>query len=85
MLSRIGPRGCQAMGTLGMTRTPGVAYQVSPSLGILSRCGARTMVSPAREPASSCLASRADPKLKNPLSDAWIHRSIRRALGERAF
>lgn len=60
MLPRVGPRGCQTMGTLGLTRTPDVAYQVSPNLGILSHCGARTMVSPA----SSRLASSADPKLE---------------------
>lgn len=65
MLPRFGPRGCQAMRTLGLTRTPDVAYQVSPNLGILSRCGARTMVSPSRlEPASSRLAVSADPKLQ---------------------
>lgn len=65
MLPVVGPRSCQEMGTggRGVTRTPCVAYQVSPSLGILSLCSPGTMVSPGREPAS-CLAGRADPKLR---------------------
>lgn len=71
------------MRTLGVTRTPGMAYEVFPRLGILSCCyGAEPMVSPAREPAR-CLAGRADPKLL--CATLGVTGLFAEPFGERAF
>lgn len=68
------------MGTLEVIGTSGVAYQVFPSLVVLSCHGAGTIVHPVREPGGPHR-----PEAQDPLRDAWSHRSVYRALGERAF
>lgn len=85
MLPCVGPRGCQAIGTLGLTRTPDVAYQVSPNLGIFQPLWRKDPGQPCYRACFFTSGRQRRSEAQNLLSDAWVHRSIPRALTERAF